>query len=83
MIVVALTRCAPRALDDDNLASSFKAVRDAVAAYLGLDDRDSRLRFVCKQEKAKTPSVRIDFDVEESVAPDATLLTQHNAGGAA
>lgn len=67
-LLITLTRCAPRTLDDDNLSSAFKAVRDAVAAYLGLDDRDSRLRFVCKQEKAKQASIRIDFDVMEGVA---------------
>ena len=38
---VLLTRVAPSmGLDDDNLAGSLKAVRDAVAAWLQVDDRD-------------------------------------------
>jgi hypothetical protein len=33
-----LTRIAPRALDDDNLAGAFKSIRDEVAAFFGVDD---------------------------------------------
>lgn len=36
--VVTLTRKGPRKLDTDNLAGGFKAVRDAVAEWLGVDD---------------------------------------------
>jgi hypothetical protein len=36
---VTLVRVASRALDDDNLSYSFKAIRDAVAAWIGADDR--------------------------------------------
>lgn len=35
---VVIARGGPRPLDSDNLASSCKAVRDAVAAWLGVDD---------------------------------------------
>jgi hypothetical protein len=35
-----------RMLDDDNLRSAFKAIRDQVAAELGIDDGDkARVRF--------------------------------------
>lgn len=38
---VLLTRVAPsNGLDDDNLAGSLKSVRDEVARWLGVDDRD-------------------------------------------
>ena len=37
-IVVTITRLGPRALDSDNLASSGKHVRDAIATWLGVDD---------------------------------------------
>lgn len=37
-LAVTLSRVATRKLDDDNLASAFKAVRDQVAAELGIDD---------------------------------------------
>lgn len=36
--VVTLTRIGPRALDDDNLASALKHVRDGVADALGTHD---------------------------------------------
>jgi hypothetical protein len=39
-------------LDCDNLSASFKAVRDAVARYLRLDDASERLHWVYRQEPA-------------------------------
>jgi hypothetical protein len=52
--VVVLTRFAPsNGLDDDNLAGSLKGVRDAVADWLGVDDRDrSRVRYLYEQQRA-------------------------------
>jgi len=52
--VCTLTRFAPsNGLDDDNLAGSLKGVRDAVADWLGVDDRDrSRVRYVYEQQRA-------------------------------
>lgn len=43
--VVVLTRQAPahRHLDSDNLAISFKAVRDGIADRLKINDRDARV----------------------------------------
>jgi hypothetical protein len=39
---VTITRIAPsNGLDDDNLAGACKAVRDAVATWIGIDDRRS------------------------------------------
>ena len=58
-VVVSLTRISPRELDDDNLASAFKGIRDQVAAQLGLDDRDKRVAWVYAQERGKQ-SVRIE-----------------------
>jgi hypothetical protein len=41
---VLLTRVAPsNGLDSDNLVGSMKAIRDAVAAWLGVDDRHVQL----------------------------------------
>lgn len=40
---VVLVRGAPRRLDNDNLASAMKACRDAVAAWLGVDDGDEAM----------------------------------------
>lgn len=51
--VVVLTRQAPSSgLDDDNLRAALKAVRDGVADALGVDDRDPRVRWEYRQERA-------------------------------
>lgn len=63
--VVTLVRVAPRELDDDNLASGFKALRDGIAARLGVDDRDPRVRFVYGQTKG-TPK---QYAARVSIAP--------------
>lgn len=62
--VVTLTRVSARELDDDNLASAFKAVRDEVAHLLGLDDRDKRLAWLYGQEKAKRGQHSVRIRVE-------------------
>ena len=48
---ITLTRIGPRMLDDDNLASGFKACRDGVADWLGIDDGDKRLTWRYAQRK--------------------------------
>ena len=59
---VTMTRISPSAgLDDDNLVGSLKAVRDAVADWLGVDDRDSlTVRYLCAQERGAW-GVRVEF----------------------
>ncbi len=71
-LAVRLTRIAPRKLDDDNLQGAFKAIRDEVAAYFGVDDADPRIRFEYAQAKGKA-SVRIDFAVEDDARTRAEL----------
>jgi hypothetical protein len=66
--LVRLVRLAPRRLDDDNATSSMKAVRDEVAAWLGVDDRDPRVRFLVEQERAKSYGVRIEVRTASSEA---------------
>jgi hypothetical protein len=61
-LICTLTRVSPRALDSDNLAFAFKAVRDEVAAYFGVDDADPRVEWRYEQAKGKA-CVRIAFDV--------------------
>jgi hypothetical protein len=49
---VTITRIAPsKGLNDDNAVSSAKAVRDAVAGVLGIDDRDERVDWLVRQER--------------------------------
>jgi len=51
LFTIMLTRVAPRKLDDDNLSSGFKAVRDGVADWLGIDDGSPRIHWVYRQHK--------------------------------
>ena len=57
-----LTRVAPsNGLDDDNLAGALKNVRDAVAKWLGVDDRD-RMTVRYRYSQVRGPwAVRIEF----------------------
>lgn len=50
--IVTLTRLSPGMLDDDNLRGSLKGVRDGVADKLGVDDRDPRVTWLYRQERA-------------------------------
>lgn len=78
-LAITLTRVAPRKLDDDNLRGAFKAVRDEVAAYFGVDDADPRLEWRYEQAKGKA-AVRIAFDVVDSEARLEAM--QHSATAA-
>jgi hypothetical protein len=60
-VVVKLTREAMRSLDSDNLAASFKAGRDQIAEWLGIDDADPRVEWKYQQRKAKGFHVVIEF----------------------
>lgn len=61
-LIVTLTRLGIRALDSDNLAGSFKAVRDQVAKEIGVDDGSGLVTWNYKQEKSKTYRVRIEIE---------------------
>jgi hypothetical protein len=45
-------------LDDDNIRAAFKAVRDAIAEFLGVDDGEDRLHWIYQQTKAARTGVR-------------------------
>lgn len=51
--VVTMTRIAPRQLDDDNLRSGFKALRDGIADRLGVPDNDPRIEWRYGQERGE------------------------------
>lgn len=67
---VRLTRVAPSGgLDDDNLVGSLKAVRDEVAAWLGVDDRHSkRVRYVYDQRRGAKGQWEVTIEWGEPVA---------------
>lgn len=61
--VVRLIRVAPRPLDDDNLSSAFKALRDGIADKHDVKDNDPRMRFEYDQVRGAPNyfGVRIDI----------------------
>jgi len=64
--VVRLTRVGPGSIkDSDNLAAGTKAVRDAVAAFLKVDDADlvsgSAVRWEVRQERGPVYELRIEI----------------------
>lgn len=74
--VVTITRIAPRPLDSDNLAGSAKAVRDTVASWLGIDDRDERVtwRVVHESRGVREYAVRIAVEPWTGVGIGARVL---------
>jgi len=69
--VVLLTRIAPRKLDDDNLRGAFKAVRDEVARWLGVDDADPRVRWAYAQTRGRPKQ----FAARVTIQGDAVTRT--------
>lgn len=75
---VLLTRVSwSSGLDDDNLASALKSVRDEIAAWLGVDDRDrATVRYRYAQRRSSGPkqdAVMIEFG-EPASGAQLTLL---------
>jgi hypothetical protein len=60
---VKLWRIGPTSgLDDDNLASALKGVRDEVAEWLGVNDRDrTTVRYAYDQKRGPEWCVQIEF----------------------
>lgn len=63
--VVTLTRVAPRVLDDDNLRSALKAIRDGIADRLGVSDRDPLVRWDYAQAKGKVREYAVRIEIKE------------------
>jgi len=64
---VTLVRLAPRRLDDDNLRGVLKAIRDGVADRLGIDDRDTRVRWRYAQESAGAGFYGVRLEIATTV----------------
>lgn len=60
---IKITRIAPRALDDDNLAGSQKHVRDGIADWLGINDRDPRVKYEYAQRKGKKQEYAVQIEI--------------------
>jgi hypothetical protein len=58
---VRLVRLGPREMDDDGVVSALKSVRDAFAAYIGVDDKKRKVvAYSYDQERSKEFGVRIE-----------------------
>lgn len=77
---VVITRVSARGLDTDNLQGSAKHVRDAVAKWLGVDDRDPRVDWPVVQEKGPAAVV---IEVTPVVAWSTAEVSARAALGAA
>ncbi len=71
-VVVTLTRVAPRRLDDDNLRSGFKAVRDGVADWLGCDDCDPGVEWRYEDVRGAVREYGVRITVEAGGGPGRT-----------
>jgi hypothetical protein len=81
---VKLVRISAGELDDDNVRGALKAVRDEVAAWIGLDDRDPLIAFTYGQEKVErgTAGVRVEIRDQEQGAEQIVHLGLATSAGA-
>jgi len=77
-IQIKLTRTGPSRLDDDNLVSSFKNVRDGIADWLKIDDGDPRLVFSYDQERHARWRVIVEIEGPDK-ARDTSMLNPRAA----
>jgi hypothetical protein len=70
-VVVTLTRIAPRQLDDDNLASGFKGIRDGVAEALGTDDRNPLVTWRYAQRRGDPREYAMTIEITPRTEPEA------------
>lgn len=61
-VVVRLTRFGPRLLDSDNLAASFKGIRDTVAELMHVDDGSDAIQFEYGQQHDAGYAVTIQVE---------------------
>ena len=62
-VTVVLTRVAPRRVDGDNLQSGFKAVRDGVADWLGVDDGNGLIDWQYVQRSGRPSEYAVEIEV--------------------
>lgn len=75
-MVVLITRLGRRVLDDDNLATACKHIRDGVAEALGVNDGDtSKVVWAYEQEHSQEYKVRVEIDAHPAAKNWATTIT--------
>lgn len=65
-VVVVLERRSPGILDGDNLQGALKAVRDEVAAFLGVDDGGDSVTWSYRQQRTSQYGVHISIEEHPS-----------------
>lgn len=60
-LTITWTKLGGKALDTDNLSGAFKALRDRLAAWLGIDDGDERIDWEYRQEPGGDVGVRVEI----------------------
>jgi hypothetical protein len=63
--VVRIVRIASRDLDSDNLSRSQKAVRDAIAEWLGIDDGSTTVRYCYAQARSSRDACGVLIEIYE------------------
>jgi hypothetical protein len=75
-ITIAITRLAPGELDaDDNLPGALKYVKDEVAAWFGVTDRDRRLSWRYAQERTAPGIYKVRIEITDA-SPGADIRVQ-------
>lgn len=70
---VTLVRTSPQRMDDDGVVCSLKGVRDAIAAFVGVDDRHRHIvRYVYDDARGPKVGVEIYVEVKEAQHAEAT-----------
>ena len=64
-VVVTWTRIGKQMLDDDNLSGSFKALRDKLAEWLGVDDGDTAAVSWKEEQRQGEPGVEVTIQNRE------------------
>ncbi len=62
-LVITMTRIGRQKLDDDNLASACKYVRDAIAATIGTDDGSPLYTWRCEQRTGANLEYGVDVEI--------------------
>lgn len=60
--VVTWVRVGKQKLDDDNLSNAFKACRDWLAKFIGVDDGDASVTWKCEQRVGSEPCVELRIE---------------------
>lgn len=67
-LTIHMTRVSPGILDDDNLRSALKGVRDGIATSLGVDDGHDSLRWEYAQRRGKQEEYAVEVVITPRLA---------------